>query len=231
MSRNQRRYVRHKHRMAIKIHRGHEVIRCETLDISLAGIGVLLPRQLSLRELLSIEIDAGLSLLAMPVQQRQTDTGYIVGFQFYGNGGDLLKRWEAFVRHVSGGRQQVDAKAEAEFAQRRHRPVLHVFVPTVRALEKIVRRDLRRKRTYVASEIEVPNGTEVRVELTHPETHCKHMLAGRVARRIDIEGRGVLAIDILDPGEALFGSIEAFLEGAVEVNITTELEIVDPLAA
>lgn len=148
-----------------------------------------------------------------------------VGVQFYGLGREAQERWAAFVEHV---RTNYASTEERLVTVATAKPVdasylrtagqvgtLRVEVESVRALVKMLSRDLARSSIFLACSAEAFVEDELLIQIVHPLSEDVFELTGRVRRVVKDGGMRGLDLELLRCDEERQKRFEEFVFDAM----------------
>ncbi len=166
---------------------GRTEVVAQTQDVSFKGIFVRTDTPLPERHLLRLRFTLppkGDTLTLTGMVARSVPGGHGtppgVGVQFYGASGADLDRWNEFIRFVAANAPGAKAVAPPPFppgtpdAVRRRFPryaaALKVNVHDVGALEQLYTRNVSKGGLFVATALDLPAGTALKLSVIHPKT-------------------------------------------------------------
>ena len=224
---DKRREVRYKARLPVKVIRTREIQSLLTEDVSFRGVFLRMDAPPSLRQLVRLEIvlpeGATLHVHAMVVYRVAPgkDQAPGAGMQFYGLEGRERAQWDAFVKRVrdetpiSAPYPVVLAPPDSPDAVRRkherYAVRFEVRVSTVDELVSLYTRDISRGGMALDTDLDLELGTEVGLDLVHPQTTEMFELDAIVRRRIRLPGARGLAVEFTEMSEERRESLAAFI--------------------
>lgn len=209
-----------------------------TRDVSFDGIFVvtdprpagtsdlpaLSPRQLiSITFLLTAE-SISFTVSAAVVRVERSSLGEGAALRFYGIGRDARQAWDEFVRELSGHDEEQPRGSRAPLGQR-FEPLLYrnahqvavvrVYFSSVSQIYGLI--DAPDSRMFIRSDDPLPLGSEIGLQLVHPDSDDIFELSAFVDRSVDQHGVRGMGVEILDLDAARTERLKEFVEDGLEV--------------
>lgn len=202
-----RRDLRYAIRFPAKLAYGKKELSLFTEDVSFRGIFVSTDTPPKLRQLVRIQLilpdgERALKVHGMvvhvtdPAQKRPG-----VGIQFYALDHEARDTWDALIRYVEAHCPPASEQAPFVLPENtpepvrvrfeRHTAVLRVKLPTMKDLEALYANELSKGGMFVPTALDLPAGTDVVLQVTHPETEEVFLLDAVVRHRhVQLPARG-----------------------------------------
>lgn len=171
-----------------------------------------------------------------------------VGIQFYAQGGSDRRNWEAFIDYVKSGNQVGTAPGDQAAAQgsqataapkaarpepppvRRHYPRyaarLTVRPRSLRDLEVLYSRDVSKGGMFLATRQQIPSGTELQLEVYHPETSESFALSA-IVRRVSMQHPEGVGVEFTDLDDARRDEFLQFIRDGIPVVGLDDVDLID----
>lgn len=210
MGSEKRRHDRYYVKMPVELVVGKASAPGETVDVSFGGLFLRTPHPPPARQLVKVALklppkDRPITLMAMAVfvEPPKSEPEHIpgVGLKLFGMDPSLQERWESFVKYVrTMPRTEVvsaDRASEQPLEDLAARwggmliPEIRIKMRTLDDLETILKRELQKGRMYVRTSVYLESGTQVELQLLHPNSNRTYSLTAEVDHRVeqdDFEG-------------------------------------------
>jgi hypothetical protein len=222
---DKRRDARYFARLPIKLIRGKDVTSLQTDDVSFRGAFLRMDSPPALRQLLRVEVTlpegVKINAHAMVVYRVAAGGNHPpgAGIQFYGLDGRERSLWESFVQKMrdeaprssplhmvpEGAPDPVRRKHE------RHSVRFEVRLSSLDELKALYSRDISKGGMAVETTMDVALGTEVGLDLVHPQRAETFELTALVRRKIRQPSARGIAVEFTGMDEARREALERFI--------------------
>jgi hypothetical protein len=239
---DKRRDARFKARIALRMTRGKLTFALLTEDVSFRGVFVRMDAPPALRQLVKLEISLPRGATIRPhamVVYRVEPGGESVpgaGLQFYGLEGRERAQWDTFVTDVRDQAKPVSlaplgAADPVRRKHERHAVRFEVRLVSEDELRSLYTRDISKGGMALETELEIPVGEGVGLDLVHPKTSAEFALDAVVRRVIRDNGLRGLALELVGMTDARRDALAKFVRDGVPEEEITTVEPGDPRLA
>ena len=201
-----RRHTRYRLQLPAVVTFGAKRYRLQTEDVAAAGVFVRMDDPPALRQMVSIgvELPDGSTFQTAAVVAWRIDPAHATnrvpgaGLQFHAVAADAHAVWEIFVKDVRVAAQQVASEpsppATPEPIRRRYPRYPACFEVRPRDSEGLMTfftRDVSGGGMFMATTLDIAVGTEIDLDLVHPDNGAVFALSGVVRRVVPGEGLGL----------------------------------------
>jgi len=216
MGSDKRRDARYKARVPIKLTKGKETLALQTEDVSFRGAFLRMDTPPALRQLVRVEVSlpegATIAAHAMVVYRVAPGGEHApgAGIQFYGMEGRERAHWEGFVRKIreergdagpaskrpptKSGDAPVSTPEPVRRMHERFQVRFEVRLESVDDLVKLFTRDISKGGMAIETDMDLEVGTEVGLDLIHPDGESSIALDA-IVRRL-FRGPGALGLGV-----------------------------------
>jgi uncharacterized protein (TIGR02266 family) len=245
MSTDKRRDARYKARVPFKLIKGRETVTILTDDVSFRGAFLRMDAPPALRQLVRVEatLPEGTTIAthAMVVYRVVPGGDHIpgAGIQFYGLEGRERAHWEAFVHQMreQNAPRAVKATPTPPSAfdpirrmHERHFVRFEVRLDSVDELVTLFTRDISKGGMAIETDLEVEVGSEVGLDLIHPDGESSFALDAVVKRKISgpkASARGI-AVEFVDMDDERRDELARFIGPALPKEVIVTVKEGDP---
>ncbi len=223
---DKRREARYKASVPVKVIRGKEIVSLVSEDVSFRGVFVKMDLPPALRQLVRLEVllpeGPCLKVHAMVVFRVPPGGSAVAGagMQFYGLEGRERAQWDGFVQTVRDAQpkstpdpgavqpiEAIDDRREFE----RYAVRFEVRMSTMAELRTLYTRDISKGGMALETDMDLPPGTDVGLDLIHPRTSAAFELEAIVRRRIRQANASGLALEFKQMSPERRAALERFI--------------------